>query len=87
MTLNDQIIDEAEELARNRVLGSYPTREAIADAVSEIVGVKLAHNTTGAYLAEAAHNRVYFAQEQLAEVAGSWSTPPQPQIRYSPKVT
>jgi hypothetical protein len=87
MTLNDQIIDEAEMLARDRILGPYPTRAEIANAVSEIVGVKLGHNTTGAYLAEAAHNRVYFAQEQLAEVAGSWKTPPKPQIRYSPKVT
>lgn len=61
MTLHDQIIDEAEELARLRVLPTYPSREQITDAISEIVGIQLAYNSVGAYLAEAAHNRIYFA--------------------------
>jgi hypothetical protein len=70
MTLNDQIIDEAEELARNRVLAPYATRAEIAEIISEIVNVNLAENSVGAYLAEAAHNRILWAHEQMDEAVG-----------------
>jgi len=57
MTLNDQIIDEAEELATNKILYD-PTDAQIVDAVSDIVRVKLAYNSIGAHLAIAAYNRI-----------------------------
>jgi hypothetical protein len=57
MTLNDQIIDEAEELANNRILYD-PTDTQIVDAVSDCVGVRLSYNSIGARLAIAAYNRI-----------------------------
>jgi hypothetical protein len=56
MTLMDQIIDEARELAENRIL-SDPTDMDIVDAVSDIVGIKLAYDSVGALQAIAAYNR------------------------------
>lgn len=56
MTLNDQIIDEAERLAMFNILHD-PTDVQIVDAVSEIVRIKLAYNSIGARLAIAAYNR------------------------------
>lgn len=61
MQLYDQIIDEAEELAYNNALPSYPSHKAITDAISAVVGIQLAYNSTAANLAEAAFNRVHFA--------------------------
>ena len=57
MTLYDQIIDEAEELASNRILYD-PTDTQIVDAVSDIVQIKLGYNSIGAQLAIAAYNRI-----------------------------
>lgn len=59
MTLYDRIVDEAEELARNKVLKFGAEREEIADMISEILDLKppLGYFTTGAYLAQAAYNR------------------------------
>lgn len=69
MTLNDQIIDEAEELAANRILGNDPTDSQIIDAVSDIVRVHLHPNSIGAHLALAAYNRVDNAIENIRSVS------------------
>jgi hypothetical protein len=66
MTLNDQIIDEAEMLAE--ITQGYLPADQIADAVSDAVGVKLAPNSIGYRLAEAAYNRIWFAASQVREV-------------------
>lgn len=57
MTLYDQIIDECENLAANRIL-IEPTECEIVDAISEIVNVKLGYNSTGARLAIASFRRM-----------------------------
>lgn len=57
MTLYDQIIDEAEELAEGRILYD-PTDTQIVDAVSDCVNMKLGYNSIGARLAIAAYNRI-----------------------------
>lgn len=56
MTLTDQIIDEATELAKERILGNDPTDLQILDAVREITNVNFADNSIGARLAIAAFN-------------------------------
>jgi len=65
MTLADQIIDEAEELAANQILGCDPTDTQIIDAVMEIVGCKFGYNSVGAHLAIAAYNRIDNVVSQL----------------------
>jgi hypothetical protein len=63
MTLYDQVIDEAEQLAEQRALKPYANRDEITEAVSEVVGVKLGHDSPFAFLAEAAYNRYALLQE------------------------
>jgi hypothetical protein len=65
-SLYDQIIDEAEELAKHRVLPPNASREEIVEAVSEIVGENLSPTTTFGYLAEAAYNRIVFAYAEAS---------------------
>lgn len=62
LTLMDQIIDEAEQLAVQKVLSPHATRDEITEAVSEIVGVKLYPNDNYGFLAEAAYNRYALLQ-------------------------
>lgn len=66
MTLQDQIIDEAEELAHEEN-GYLPAAE-IADAVSDRIGVKLYEGTNLYRLAQAAYNRIWYAESQIREV-------------------
>ena len=68
MTLYDQIIDEAEELAENRILYD-PTDSQIVDAISDIVRIKLAYNSIGAHLAIAAYNRIDNALNNIDKLA------------------
>jgi hypothetical protein len=56
MTLNDEITDFARDLASERILND-PTDAEIVDAVSEYIGINLAHNSIGARLALASYNR------------------------------
>jgi hypothetical protein len=56
MKLTDEIMDVAQEMALNMILND-PSDHTIIDAVSEIVGVKLAYNSVGARLALATYNR------------------------------
>ncbi len=63
MTLQDQIIDEAENIAH--LHNCYLPAEQIVKEVSELVGISLAGNF--AKLAEAAYNRVWFAESQIRE--------------------
>jgi hypothetical protein len=58
MTLYDQIIDEAEQLAYGEILGHDASDHQIIDAVSEIVNVKLGYNSTGGHLALASYFRI-----------------------------
>ena len=67
MPLMDKIIDEAEELAENRILFD-PTDSQIIDAISDIVGVSLNYNSTGARLAIAAYNRMDNAVNNIRSV-------------------
>lgn len=67
MTLNDQIIDEAEELAKNQILYD-PTDHQIVDAISDIVRVPLGYNSIGARLAIAAYNRIDNAINNIRSV-------------------
>ncbi len=67
MSLNDQIIDEAEELAKNQILYD-PTDAQIVDAVSDIVRVHLHPNSIGAHLAIAAYNRIDNAVQNVKSV-------------------
>lgn len=63
MTLQDQIIDEAENLA-HEVNCWLPTEEIVKE-ISERVRCQLAGNF--AKLAEAAFNRIWFAESQIRE--------------------
>jgi hypothetical protein len=65
MKLTDEIIDEAEQLASNRVLND-PTDADIIEAVSDIVGVDLHPQSIGARLAVAAYNRIDNVAQQCA---------------------
>lgn len=64
MELNDEIIDEATELAKNRILND-PSDATILDAVREIVGVPFADNSICARLALAAYNRMDNLRNQV----------------------
>ena len=57
MPLMDRIIDEAENLATERILND-PSDETILDAIREIIGVDFHSNSTCALLAIAAYNRI-----------------------------
>lgn len=63
MTLNDQIIDEAEQLVINRILPPGAPEWEVVSTVSDIVGVYLHSNSIGARLAVAAYNRYAVLQE------------------------
>ena len=56
MTLYDQIIDEAENIANLQMLFD-PTDTQIVDAISEVVGIKLQQKSIGAKLAIASYKR------------------------------
>lgn len=65
MTLHDEIIDEATELARNHELRLHASTSEIVTAVSDRINIQLQPNSIGARLAEAAYNRIAFAEEQI----------------------
>jgi hypothetical protein len=65
LTLQDQVIDEAEKLA-HEVNCWLPTDEIVRD-VSQRVRCPLA-NSNLARLAEAAYNRIWFAESQVRGV-------------------
>lgn len=67
MTLDDQIIDEAEELVVNRILPPNAEAWEVIATISDIVGIQLHPNSKGAKLAVAAYNR-YAALNQLERV-------------------
>jgi hypothetical protein len=56
MTLYDQIIDEAENIAIMQIL-IEPSDTEITTAVSEIIGVPIHYNSIGGRLAVASYNR------------------------------
>ena len=58
-TLLDLIIDEAEELAENDILGNDPTDSQIIDCLRDITNVHFAYNSTCARLGVAAFVRIY----------------------------
>lgn len=62
----DQIIDEAEELAKNQILND-PTDNQIVDCISEIVGINLSPTGDWARMAIAAYNRYELENRFLVE--------------------
>lgn len=65
MPLMDKIIDEAEQLAENKVLRDNPYDMEIVASISEIVQLPLNDNSTGARLAIAAYRRVENARTNV----------------------
>lgn len=68
MPLMDRIIDEAEELAANRILLPDATDMTILSAVTDIIGHDLHPNSTGAHLALAAYRRMENARDKVNEI-------------------
>lgn len=66
MNIRDQAIDEAEELAKNRILYD-PTDEQILDAVREIIGVDFHSKSTLALITLGAYNRMEKMRESAAQ--------------------
>lgn len=64
MTIADQIIDEAENLAANRILND-PSDVEIIEAVREITQIQFDLNSSAAKLAIASYNR-YAVLQQVA---------------------
>lgn len=66
VSLRDQIIDEAELLAKDRILYD-PTDEQILDAVREITGLDFHSKSTCALLALGAYNRMNKIRENATK--------------------
>jgi hypothetical protein len=57
MSLNDLIIDTAEDIASEQSLRPFASREEITEAVVERIGENFSANSPFGALAEAAYNR------------------------------
>ena len=62
----DEVIDEAEEIAKVGLLPEDATQTQIASAVSESVGSYIAPNSTAARLAEATFRRTLFLNHRVS---------------------
>jgi hypothetical protein len=71
MTLYDEIIDEAEEIASSRVLGRHATREEITVAVRTNIGKWFSPNSPFGFLAEASYNRYSNAMSAIQEASAA----------------
>ena len=67
-TLLDQIIDEAEELAENDILGNDPTDSQIIDCLRDITNVQFSDRSTAAKLGLAAFLRIYNMRMKIKSV-------------------
>lgn len=67
-TLLDQIIDEAEELAENDILGNDPTDSQIIDCLRDITNVQFSDRSTAAKLGLAAFLRIYNMRMNIKSV-------------------
>jgi len=68
MTLADQIIDTAEELAVKKILCN-PRETDILNTLRELTGVQFADNSTCARLGLAAYNRMENARQTVDSLA------------------
>lgn len=68
MPLMDKIVDEAEELAANRILLPDATDQTILDAICDIIGHDLHPNSTGAHLGLAAYRRMENARDKVNDI-------------------